>query len=93
MRQHLEGDDRQTRRRAYVMRGVALQKLSGGELQPLFETQDIVWSQALIQVAAAALKTFNAWMAKKMEGIIQGKFLKMYHKIELISVASLRKQA
>jgi hypothetical protein len=45
---HLEADDRQTRPWAYVMRGIAFQELSGGELQPLLETQDIIGRQELI---------------------------------------------
>jgi hypothetical protein len=48
MLSHLKGDDWQTRPWAYVMRGIAFQELSGGELQPLLETQDIIGRQELI---------------------------------------------
>ena len=61
------------------MRGVALQELSGGKLQPLFETQDIVRGQELIQVGAAAIKTLDVRVARKLEIIIQGKLLKIFH--------------
>jgi hypothetical protein len=77
--QHLEGDYWQTRRWAYVMRGVALQELSGGKLQSLFETEDIVRGQELIQVGTAAIKTLDARVARKLEIIIQGKLLKIFH--------------
>ena len=77
--QHPEGDYRQARPWAYVMRGVALQKLSGGELQPFFKTEDIVWGQELIQVAATAIETLDARVARKSEGIIQGKLLEIFH--------------
>jgi len=66
----LEGDYRQARRWAYVMRGVALQELSGGEFQPLFKTEDIVRGQELIQVRTAAIKTRDARVARKSEGVI-----------------------
>ena len=74
-----EGDYWQARRWAYVMRGVALQELSGGKLQPLFETEDIVRGQELIQVRTAPIKTRDARVARKSESIIQGKLLKIYH--------------
>ena len=68
--QHLECDYRQARPWADVMRGVALEELSGGELQSLLETEYIVWGQELIQVAAAAIKTIDVRVARKFEGII-----------------------
>ena len=52
------------------MCGVSLEKLSRGEVQPLFETEDVVRGQALIQVAAAAIKTRDARVARKSEGVI-----------------------
>jgi len=61
------------------MRGVALKELSGGELQSLFETEDIVRGQELIQVAAALIKTIDVRVARKSESIIQGKLLEIFH--------------
>ncbi len=66
-----------------MLRGVTLQELSGGKLQPLFETQDIVRGQELIQVGTAAIKTLDARVARKFESIIQGKLLKIFHNTRL----------
>jgi len=66
----LESDYWQARSWAYVMRGVAFQELPGGELQPIFQAEDIVRGQALIQVPAATIETLDARVARKSEGII-----------------------
>jgi hypothetical protein len=76
---HLEGDYWQTGSWAYVVRGIAFQEFSGGELQPLFKTENIVRGQALIKVAATAIKTLDIRVARKSEGVIQGKSLKICH--------------
>jgi hypothetical protein len=79
MLSHLKGDNWQTRLRAYVMRGIAFQELSRREFQPLLETQDIIRGQELIQISATAIETRDARVTRKLESVIEGKLLEIFH--------------
>jgi len=47
-----------------------IQELLGREVESIFQTQDIVRRQVLIQITAATIKARHLRVARKSEGII-----------------------
>jgi hypothetical protein len=65
-----EGNDGQSAARTGAFDGIGAQEGVGGKIQTLFQAQDVVGGQVLVQIPAALIETGHRGVAGETEGLI-----------------------